>query len=104
MAKMLCKAKTTTGKACRTPASAEGLCFFHANPDRARSLGQIGGRKSRRVPMTDLQMPDDMTATDLRNVTARAIRSLLSGNLGRAKQALWLSCATRGTCPSKCGS
>jgi hypothetical protein len=82
MTKILCKAKTITGKACRAPAGAEGLCFFHAHPDRARSLGQIGGRKNRRTSMLDLQVPDNMTATDLRNVTAGAIRSLLSGELG----------------------
>jgi hypothetical protein len=82
MVKILCKAKTITGKACRAPAGAEGLCFFHAHPDRARSLGQIGGRKNRRTSMLDLQVPDNMTATDLRNVTAGAIRSLLSGELG----------------------
>ena len=82
MSKILCKAKTITGKACRAPAGAEGLCFFHAHPDRARSLGQIGGRKNRRTSMIDLQVPDNMTATDLRNVTAGAIRSLLSGELG----------------------
>ena len=82
MAKILCRAKTKSGKACRAPAGAEGLCFFHAHPDRARSLGQIGGRKNRRAPVIDLQVPDNMTATDLRNVTARAIRSLLSGELG----------------------
>jgi hypothetical protein len=82
MVKILCKAKTITGKACRAPAGAEGLCFFHAHPDRARSLGQIGGRKNRRTSMLDLQVPDNMNATDLRNVTAGAIRSLLSGELG----------------------
>jgi len=82
MAKMLCKAKTITGKVCRAPAGAEGFCFFHAHPDRARSLGRIGGSKNRRTPVVDLQVPDNMTATDLRNVTAGAIRSLLSGELG----------------------
>jgi hypothetical protein len=57
-----------------------GLCFFHANPDSARALGQIGGRKNRRS-VVDLQVPDNMSAADVRNVTAQAIRLLLSGNL-----------------------
>ena len=42
-----CKGKTRTGAACRAPAGSGGLCFFHANPDSARALGQIGGRKNR---------------------------------------------------------
>ena len=75
-----CKGKTRTGAACRAPAGSGGLCFFHANPDSARALGQIGGRKNRRS-VVDLQVPDNMTAADVRNVTVQAIRLLLSGNL-----------------------
>ena len=52
-----CKGKTRTGAACRAPAGSGGLCFFHANPDSARTLGQIGGRKNRRS-VVDLQVPD----------------------------------------------
>ena len=75
-----CKGKTRTGAACRAPAGLGGLCFFHANPDSARVLGQIGGRKNR-SSVVDLQVPDNMTAADVRNVTAQAIRLLLSGSL-----------------------
>ena len=81
-----CQGKTRTGAACRAPAGSGGLCFFHANPDSARSLGQIGGLKNRRSRVADLQVPDNMTAADLRNVTAQAIRLLLSGEL-RAREA-----------------
>jgi hypothetical protein len=76
----VCKGKTKTGASCRAPASAGGLCFFHANPDSARALGQIGGRKNRRS-VVDLQVPDNMSAADLRNVTVQAIRLLLSGDM-----------------------
>ena len=75
-----CKGKTKSGAACRAPAGAGGLCFFHANPDSARALGQIGGRKNRRS-VVELQVPDNMTAADVRNVTAQAIRLLLSGDM-----------------------
>jgi hypothetical protein len=75
-----CQGKTKTGAVCRAPASGGGLCYFHANPDTARTLGQIGGRKNRR-PVVDLQVPDNMSAADLRNVTAQAIRLLLSGEM-----------------------
>jgi hypothetical protein len=80
-----CKGKTKSGAACRAPAGSGGLCFFHANPDSARALGQIGGRKNRRS-VADLEVPDNMTAADLRNVTVQAIRLLLSGNM-HARQA-----------------
>jgi hypothetical protein len=76
----MCRGKTKTGAACRAPAGAGGLCYFHANPDTARSLGQLGGRKNRRL-VVDLQVPDNMSAADLRNVTAQAIRLLLSGEM-----------------------
>jgi len=81
-----CKGKTRTGAACRAPAGSGGLCFFHANPDSARTLGKMGGLKNRRSAGVDLQVPDNMTAADLRNVTAQAIRLLLSGEL-RAREA-----------------
>jgi hypothetical protein len=76
-----CQGKTKTGAACRAPAGPRGLCFFHANPDSARTLGQIGGRKNRRSAGVDLHVPDNMTAVDLRKVTVQAIRLLLSGEL-----------------------
>src|ERR1039458_96725 len=41
-----CNGKTKAGAPCRAPASSGGLCFFHANPDKAHILGQIGGRKN----------------------------------------------------------
>jgi hypothetical protein len=39
-----CKARTKAGKPCRAAATEGGLCFFHANPDKASELGRIGGR------------------------------------------------------------
>ena len=44
-----CKTKTKSGKPCRAAATAGGLCFFHANPDKASELGRIGGRSKRRA-------------------------------------------------------
>jgi hypothetical protein len=84
-----CKGKTKTGAACRAPAGSGGLCFFHANPESARALGQIGGRKNRRS-VVDLDVPDNMTAADVRNVTAQAIRLLLSGDM-HAREAIALA-------------
>jgi hypothetical protein len=84
-----CQGKTKAGVACRAPAGAGGLCFFHANPDSAKMLGQIGGRKNRRS-VVDLQVPDNMSAADLRNVTAQAIRLLLCGEM-QAREAVALA-------------
>jgi hypothetical protein len=42
-----CKARAKSGKPCRAAATAGGLCFFHANPNKASELGRIGGRSKR---------------------------------------------------------
>lgn len=44
-----CKGRAKSGKACRAAATNGGLCFFHANPDKASELGRIGGRSNRHV-------------------------------------------------------
>ena len=75
-----CQGKTKAGVACRAPAGLGGLCFFHANPESARALGKMGGRKNRRS-VVDLQVPDNMTAADIHKVTVQAIRLLLSGDM-----------------------
>jgi hypothetical protein len=77
----LCGAKTKTGKPCRAAAGSGGLCFFHANPDRVKSLGQIGGLKNRKFTGVDLQVPDDMTAADLRRLEVQVLKCLLAGEI-----------------------
>jgi amino acid transporter len=42
-----CRAKTKSGKPCQAAATEGGLCFFHANPNKASELGRIGGRSNR---------------------------------------------------------
>ncbi|MGA9390325.1 MAG: hypothetical protein WBV69_07760 [Candidatus Sulfotelmatobacter sp.] len=76
-----CQGKTKTGASCRAAAGKGGLCFFHANPHSAKTLGQIGGQKNRRSPV-DLEVPDNMTAAGLCAVTGKAMRLLLSGEMG----------------------
>ena len=76
-----CQGKTKTGAACRAPAGPGGLCFFHANPNAAKTLGQIGGQKNRSSPI-NVEIPDDMTVADIRKLNVEAIRLLLSGELG----------------------
>lgn len=50
----ICKGFTKDGKPCRAHPTGGGLCYFHANPDQARLLGQKGGRKNR-YQVTDLR-------------------------------------------------
>jgi hypothetical protein len=42
-----CKGVNKRGEPCRAAATAGGLCFFHANPNKASELGRIGGRSKR---------------------------------------------------------
>ena len=42
-----CKGTTRDGRPCRAAPTEGGLCFFHANPDKAVELGRIGGTKNR---------------------------------------------------------
>lgn len=40
-----CKGQAKSGKPCQAAATPGGLCFFHANPNKASELGRIGGRR-----------------------------------------------------------
>ena len=44
-AKKRCKGVTRNGAACTAWAMEGGLCYFHANPDKAAELGRNGGRR-----------------------------------------------------------
>jgi len=78
---MTCKGRTKTGRACRAAAGEGGLCFLHANPASARRLGQIGGRRNRRVAVLDLDVPENMRFSDLSRLNAQAMNLLLTGKL-----------------------
>jgi hypothetical protein len=71
MSSNYCRGKSKSGAPCRAPANSDGLCFFHANPERARALGQVGGRKNRHLLADPNGGP--LSAIDLRNVLAQAI-------------------------------
>jgi hypothetical protein len=42
-----CRGRAKSGRRCGAAATAGGLCFFHANPDKASELGRIGGGSNR---------------------------------------------------------
>jgi hypothetical protein len=74
-----CKALTKAGTPCRAQAGESGTCYLHEDPERARLLGQSGGRKNRqRLPETPT---GPLTAEDLRNIIAQTIRGVQAKTL-----------------------
>lgn len=65
-----CRATTKTGKRCKAAPTAGGLCFFHANPNKAVELGRKGGRKNRNLPIEAIDSPLNLN-------TAEGIRTTL---------------------------
>ena len=77
-----CKAKTTSGDPCRAAATEGGLCFFHANPNKAAELGRIGGQKKGHAGAeAAAPLPTLDTALAVRDTVARLIEDLHSGKL-----------------------
>ena len=80
-----CKGTTTQGKRCRAAAMEGGLCFFHANPDKAAELGRIGGRSKRPVLSERMDSLDPLPALDnakaVRDMVNRLVREVYSDRL-----------------------
>src|SRR5207245_11095457 len=70
-----CDAITKTGAPCRAPARPAGRCVLHSHPEKARLLGQAGGRKNRHQ-LLDPTSAAPLTAVYLRNHLVDAIRDL----------------------------
>jgi len=77
-----CKAQTKSGKRCQAAATAGGLCFFHANPNKASELGRIGGR-SKRLSATESAdpLPKLDNAIAVRDAVAQLIADAYAGKL-----------------------
>lgn len=78
-----CQGQTKSGKPCRAAATSGGLCFFHANPNKAAELGRIGGRsKGVHAAGEDADPPAPLeTATAVRDTVSRLIAAVYSGKL-----------------------
>ena len=76
-----CQALTKKGKPCRAAATAGGLCFFHANPNKAVELGRIGGRKNARIPSGAEPLPNLDSAIAVRDAVTRLITDVYAGKL-----------------------
>ena len=70
-----CKAKAKSGKPCRAAATASGLCFFHANPNKVAELGRIGGRKKSRLPA---EVPGPFPRLDKVSAVQDAVEKLIA--------------------------
>jgi len=79
-----CKGMTRSGRPCTPWAMEGGLCFFHANPDKASELGQRGGRA--KGPTADPDAAEYIarplnTVGDVTNLLANTINDLRSGRI-----------------------
>jgi hypothetical protein len=78
-----CKARTKAGKRCRAPATAGGLCYFHANPAKAAEYGRIGGRKHGLAPKASFSepIPKLENTSAVKEVVSHLIADLQAGKL-----------------------
>lgn len=74
-----CKAQAKSGDPCRAAATAGGLCYFHANPNKASELGRIGARKRSHVVESTEPLPTVDNAIAVRDLVARLIADVHSG-------------------------
>jgi hypothetical protein len=77
-----CKGRTKTGKPCPAAATPGGLCFFHANPNKASELGRIGGRSNRHaVAEGGDPLPTLDNAVALLDTAGRLVADVLAGKV-----------------------
>jgi hypothetical protein len=77
-----CKGWAKSGKRCRAAATAGGLCFFHAHPNKASELGRIGGRNKRPAAGGNVDpLPTLDNAKEVRDTVARLIREVYAGKI-----------------------
>jgi hypothetical protein len=70
------------GKPCRAAATEGGLCFFHANPNKAAELGRVGGRKSRHPLGCVADPPRDLKSMKgVLEAAGRLIEDVYSGKI-----------------------
>ena len=81
-AKKRCKSVTITGVACTAWAMEGGLCYFHANPDKAAELGRNGGRRrqhSYEQSTRNIAVPE--SAADVRRMLAETMAEVKVGRM-----------------------
>src|SRR5215831_8224133 len=81
-AKKQCKGVTKNGAACTAWAMEGGLCYFHANPDKAAELGRSGGRRRRTTyeeSSEHIAVPE--SAADARRMLAETMAEVKAGRM-----------------------
>ncbi len=77
-----CKARAKSGKRCGAAATASGLCFFHANPNKASELGRIGGRNNRHAAGENVDpLPTLDSALAVREALAQLVADVYAGRI-----------------------
>lgn len=77
-----CKAQTKRGMPCRAGATAGGLCFFHANPNKASELDRIGGRSKRQAAAEPAEpLPPLDSPSAVRDIVGQLIADVYAGKL-----------------------
>jgi hypothetical protein len=77
-----CAGLTKAGNPCRAAATEGGLCFFHANPNKASELGRIGGRKKIKPEIKNtVALAAVETANDIKNMVAQLILGVSTGKV-----------------------
>jgi hypothetical protein len=76
-----CQSRTKRGAPCRAAATPGGLCYFHANPNKAAELGRIGGRKKSHALESSEPLPPVDNAIAVRDLVARLIADVHAGRV-----------------------
>lgn len=89
-----CEGQTKSGKPRRAAATSRGLCFFHANPNKASKLGRIGGRSKSRIPAEFIDpLPKLDNVTALQDAVEKLIGDVYAGKLHpRVARPVWRRC------------
>ena len=76
-----CQGQTKSGNPCRAAATPGGLCYFHANPNKASELGRVGGSKRGSTPQSSEPLPTVDNAVAVRDLVARLIADVHTGKI-----------------------
>src|SRR5262252_1080334 len=81
-AKKRCKGITKSGTACTAWAMEGGLCYFHANPDKAAELGRNGGRRRQYTyEQSTKDIAPQQSAADVRRMLAETMAEVKAGRM-----------------------
>jgi hypothetical protein len=80
--KKRCKGVTKSGEPCPAWAMEGGLCYFHANPDKAAELGRNGGRRRKHTYEQSAEaISPPESAADVRRMLAETMADVNAGRM-----------------------